>query len=73
MKLRAICAPAGGATGEEPEEENMATIAKAVLQAAQKKVVSQVKLAKSPENLRANSQIYSFFSFGDQMDNHKEN
>lgn len=45
MKLRAICAPAGGATGEEPEEENMATMAKAVLQAAQKKVVSQVKLS----------------------------
>lgn len=42
MKLQAISAPAGGAAGEEPEEENMATMAKAVLQAAQKKVVSQV-------------------------------
>ena len=43
MKLQAISAPAGGASGEEPEEENMATMAKAVLQAAQKKVVSQVR------------------------------
>ena len=42
MKLQAISAPSGGATGEEPEEENVATMAKAVLQAAQKKVVSQV-------------------------------
>lgn len=38
MKLQAISVPAG----EEPEEENVATMAKAVLQAAQKKVVSQV-------------------------------
>lgn len=42
MKLQAISTPAGGASGEEPEEENMATMAKVVLQAAQKKVVSQV-------------------------------
>lgn len=39
MKLQAISAPAGGTSSEEPEEENMA---RAVLQAAQKKVVSQV-------------------------------
>uniref|UniRef100_A0AAQ6IKW9 Condensin-2 complex subunit D3 n=1 Tax=Anabas testudineus TaxID=64144 RepID=A0AAQ6IKW9_ANATE len=50
MKLRAICAPAGGAAGEEPEEENMATMAKAVLQAAQKKVVSQVQKKAFIEN-----------------------
>ncbi|KAK2823917.1 hypothetical protein Q5P01_021092 [Channa striata] len=50
MKLRAICAPAGGAAGEEPEEENMATMAKAVLQAAQKKVVSQVQKKTFIEN-----------------------
>lgn len=37
MKLQATSA--GGAAGEEPEEENMA---RAVLQAAQKKVMSQV-------------------------------
>lgn len=42
MKLQAISAPAGSAAGEEPEEENMATMAKVVLQAARKKVVSQV-------------------------------
>lgn len=43
MKLQAISSAAGGATGEEPEEEEkMATMAKAVLHAAQKKVVSQV-------------------------------
>lgn len=43
MKLQAISSAAGGATGEEPEEEEkMATMAKAVMQAAQKKVVSQV-------------------------------
>lgn len=43
MKLQAISSAAGGAAGEEPEEEEkMATMAKAVLQAAQKKVVSQV-------------------------------
>ena len=41
MKLQAISAPAGVMAGEETEEENMATMAKAVLQAAQKKVVSQ--------------------------------
>lgn len=42
IKLQAISAPAGGAAGDEPEEENMATMAKAVLQATKKKVVSQV-------------------------------
>lgn len=41
MKLQAISSTAGA--GEEPEEEErMATMAKSVLQAAQKKVVSQV-------------------------------
>lgn len=42
IKLKAISATAGGAGGEEPEEENMAAMTKAVMQAAQKKVVSQV-------------------------------
>lgn len=43
MKLQAMSSTAGAAAGEEPEEEEkMATMAKAVLQAAQKKVVSQV-------------------------------
>lgn len=43
MKLQAMTSTAGGVAGEEPEdEERMATMAKAVLQAAQKKVVSQV-------------------------------
>lgn len=41
IKLQAISTLEGGTAGEEAEE-NMATIAKAVLQAAQKKVVSQV-------------------------------
>ncbi|XP_047460078.1 condensin-2 complex subunit D3 [Mugil cephalus] len=51
MKLQAISAPAGAAAGgEEPEEENMATMAKAVLQAAQKKVVSQVQKKAFVEN-----------------------
>lgn len=45
MKLQAISALAGVTSGEEPEEENMATMAKAVLQAAQKKVVTQVSNA----------------------------
>ncbi|XP_044070420.1 condensin-2 complex subunit D3 [Siniperca chuatsi] len=49
MKLHAISTPAGGAAGEEPEEENMA-MAKAVLQAAQKKVVSQVQKKAFIEN-----------------------
>lgn len=40
MKLQVM---SSSAAGEEPEEEErMATVAKAVLQAAQKKVVSQV-------------------------------
>lgn len=42
FKLQTISSSAGAAAGEEAEEENMATMAKAVLQAAQKKVVSQV-------------------------------
>lgn len=43
MKLQALSNAAGGAKGEEQEEEEkMATLAKAVLQAAQRKVVSQV-------------------------------
>lgn len=43
MKLQAISSTAGAVAGEEPEEEErMATMTKAVLQAAQKKVVSQV-------------------------------
>ncbi|XP_040906250.1 condensin-2 complex subunit D3 isoform X2 [Toxotes jaculatrix] len=50
MKLQAISAPAGVPAGEEPEEENMATMAKAVLQAAQKKVVSQVQKKAFIEN-----------------------
>ncbi|XP_049457118.1 condensin-2 complex subunit D3 [Epinephelus fuscoguttatus] len=50
MKLQAISTPAGGATGDDPEEENMATMAKAVLQAAQKKVVSQVQKKAFIEN-----------------------
>ncbi|XP_074503106.1 condensin-2 complex subunit D3 [Sebastes fasciatus] len=50
MKLQAISAPAGGAAGEEPEEENMATMAKVVLQAARKKVVSQVQKKAFIEN-----------------------
>ncbi|KAM9804090.1 condensin-2 complex subunit D3 [Neosynchiropus ocellatus] len=40
MKLQAIRAPAGAAAGDELEEENMA---KAVLQAAQKKAISHVQ------------------------------
>ncbi|XP_029031397.1 condensin-2 complex subunit D3 isoform X2 [Betta splendens] len=40
MKLRAVSATTAE---EEPEEENMANMAKAVLQVAQKKVVSQVQ------------------------------
>ncbi|XP_041803855.1 condensin-2 complex subunit D3 [Chelmon rostratus] len=50
MKLQAISSAAGGAAGEEPEEENMATMAKAVLQAAQNKVVSQVQKKAFIEN-----------------------
>lgn len=42
MKLQATSSTAGAVAGEEPEEEErMATMAKAVLQAAQKKAVSQ--------------------------------
>ncbi|XP_072247708.1 condensin-2 complex subunit D3 isoform X2 [Leuresthes tenuis] len=50
MKLQAISTPAGGATGEEPDEENMASVAKAVLEAAKKKVVSQVQKKTFIEN-----------------------
>ncbi|XP_035040241.1 condensin-2 complex subunit D3 isoform X1 [Hippoglossus stenolepis] len=50
MKLQAISAPAGVMAGEETEEENMATMAKAVVQAAQKKVVSQVQKKAFIEN-----------------------
>ncbi|KAM3606346.1 uncharacterized protein V6R79_014771 [Siganus canaliculatus] len=50
MKLQAISTAAGGAAGEEPEEENMANMAKVVMQAAQKKVVSQVQKKAFIEN-----------------------
>lgn len=46
MKLQAISGAAGGTAGDDAEdEEKMATMAKAVLQAAQKKVVSQVSFS----------------------------
>ncbi|KAK5908137.1 hypothetical protein CgunFtcFv8_016218 [Champsocephalus gunnari] len=51
MKLQAISRPAGGAAAEEVEEENMATMARAVMQAAQKKVVSQVQKKVFIENV----------------------
>ncbi|XP_063731625.1 condensin-2 complex subunit D3 isoform X2 [Eleginops maclovinus] len=47
MKLQAISSPAGGAA---VEEENMATMAQAVMQATQKKVVSQVQKKAFIEN-----------------------
>ncbi|XP_039478021.1 condensin-2 complex subunit D3 isoform X1 [Oreochromis aureus] len=50
FKLQTISSSAGAAAGEEAEEENMATMAKAVLQAAQKKVVSQVRKKAFIEN-----------------------
>uniref|UniRef100_A0A3Q4HSH9 Non-SMC condensin II complex, subunit D3 n=1 Tax=Neolamprologus brichardi TaxID=32507 RepID=A0A3Q4HSH9_NEOBR len=50
FKLQTISSSAGAAAGEEAEEENMATMAKAVLQAAQKKVVSQVRKKAFTEN-----------------------
>ncbi|KAM6922519.1 condensin-2 complex subunit D3 [Lycodopsis pacificus] len=50
IKLQAISTPAGSAAGEEPEEDNMATMAKAALQVAQKKVVSQVQKKAFIEN-----------------------
>lgn len=50
MKLQAISAGTGGPAGEEPEEENMANMAKAVIQAAQKKVVSQVRNTHKEKN-----------------------
>ncbi|KAM9344578.1 condensin-2 complex subunit D3 [Symphorus nematophorus] len=49
MKLQAISNAAAGAAEEDPEE-NMATMAKAVMQAAQKKVVSQVQKKAFIEN-----------------------
>ncbi|KAM9364165.1 LOW QUALITY PROTEIN: condensin-2 complex subunit D3-L-like [Pholidichthys leucotaenia] len=51
MKLQAMSASAGGATAEEGEEENMATMAKAIMQAAQKKVVSQVQKKTFIQNI----------------------
>ncbi|KAF3842385.1 hypothetical protein F7725_024336 [Dissostichus mawsoni] len=51
MKLQAMSHPAGGAAAEEVEEENMATMAQAVMQAAQKKVVSQVQKKIFIENM----------------------
>ncbi|KAM7408019.1 hypothetical protein PAMA_001936 [Pampus argenteus] len=50
MKLQAISVLSGNTAGEEPEEENMVNMAKAVLQAAQKKVVSQVQKKAFIEN-----------------------
>lgn len=49
IKLQAMRS-AATAAAEEPEEENMATMAKAVLEAAQKKVVSQVQKKVFIEN-----------------------
>ncbi|XP_034081160.1 condensin-2 complex subunit D3 [Gymnodraco acuticeps] len=51
MKLQAISRPSGGAAAEEVEEENMAIMARAVMQAAQKKVVSQVQKKVFIENV----------------------
>ncbi|XP_051936974.1 condensin-2 complex subunit D3 [Hippocampus zosterae] len=50
MKLQVISHPPGTAAGEEQEEANMTTMAKAVLQAAQNKVVSQVRKKTFIEN-----------------------
>ncbi|KAM4600057.1 condensin-2 complex subunit D3 [Fundulus diaphanus] len=50
FKLQAVSAPVGGAGGEEPEEEMVATMTKAVLQVAQKKVLSQVQKKAFIEN-----------------------
>ncbi|XP_076025344.1 condensin-2 complex subunit D3 [Genypterus blacodes] len=50
MKLQAISSPAGGAAGEEAEDDNVANMAKAVLRVAQKKVVSQVQKKAFIEN-----------------------
>ncbi|XP_030012337.1 condensin-2 complex subunit D3 isoform X2 [Sphaeramia orbicularis] len=50
MKLQAVSSTAAGSVGDEPEEENMATVAKAVLEAAQKKVVSQIQKKAFIEN-----------------------
>ncbi|XP_010781989.1 condensin-2 complex subunit D3-like, partial [Notothenia coriiceps] len=51
MKLQAISRPPGGVAAEVVEEENMATMAQAVMQAAQKKVVSQVQKKVFIENV----------------------
>ncbi|XP_056136718.1 condensin-2 complex subunit D3 [Lampris incognitus] len=50
MKLQVMSSPEVSASGEEPEEENMAAMAKAVLQATHKKVVSQVQKKAFIEN-----------------------
>ncbi|XP_027863592.1 condensin-2 complex subunit D3 isoform X1 [Xiphophorus couchianus] len=50
LKLQAFSAPAGGAGSEEPEDENVAAMTKAVLQVVQKKVVSQVQKKAFIEN-----------------------
>ncbi|XP_054653328.1 condensin-2 complex subunit D3 isoform X2 [Dunckerocampus dactyliophorus] len=50
MKLQIMSTPHGGAAAEEGEEENMAAMAKVVLQAAQNKVVSQVRKKAFIEN-----------------------
>ncbi|CAG6018121.1 unnamed protein product [Menidia menidia] len=50
MKLQTTTTPADGPTAEEQGEENMATMAKAVLEAAKRKVVSQVQKKTFIEN-----------------------
>ncbi|XP_077350803.1 condensin-2 complex subunit D3 isoform X2 [Festucalex cinctus] len=50
MKLQAVSHTPGSAAAEEQEEVNTATMAKAVLQAAQNKVVSQVRKKAFIEN-----------------------
>ncbi|XP_061546170.1 condensin-2 complex subunit D3 [Phycodurus eques] len=50
MKLQATSTPLGSTGGEEQAEGNMATMAKAVLQAVQNKVASQVKKKAFIEN-----------------------
>lgn len=59
MKLQAISAPAVGGAGEEGEEENEYNMARAVLQTAQRKLVSQVRsLIKSTTSTSAHYAIY---------------
>ncbi|XP_061914930.1 condensin-2 complex subunit D3 isoform X2 [Entelurus aequoreus] len=50
MKLQVMSAPHGGVAVEEAEEENAAAMAKVVIQAAQNKVVSQVRKKAFIEN-----------------------